>query len=107
VPTLLLEALKAICTAEEESQQEILLAQEKADEEVGEADHAGKKAIASTIDRAESEIAHLIRTSDQKATEQAKELASKTANRKATQRARAERRLDDAASLIVERIVKV
>jgi V/A-type H+-transporting ATPase subunit G/H len=107
VPPLLVEAIKAICIAEEETQQEKLLARTKADEEIGEAENAGKNAIASTIDRAESEIAHLIRMSDQKATEQAKELASKTANRQATQRARAERRLDDAAQLIVERIVKV
>jgi hypothetical protein len=78
----------------------------KARESIDEAENAGKAKVASTIARAESEIAHLIRASDQKATEQAKELASKTANRQATLRARAERRLDD-AELIIERIVSV
>ena len=103
---MLTEALKQVCAAEENARQERLLAQQKAQESVDIVEKAGKETIAATLARAESEIAHMIRLSDQKATQEAAELASTTANRLATQRARAERRLDSAAQLIVERIVK-
>ena len=99
------EALKIICAAEEKAKQEILLARENAQFAIKEEQELGKGAIASTLARAQSEIAHLTRMTDQKATNEAKELASTTANRQATMRARAERRLDEAAALIVERIV--
>ena len=102
-----LEAMMSICEAEDEARQKTLLAHEKAQEEIAEAEKDGKAAVAKTIARAKSEIEHLTRAADHKATEQAKELASKTANRQATLRARAERRVDDAARLIVERIVKI
>ena len=104
---MLTEAIKVVCEAEEEARREKTLAQRNGRETIEEADLEGKKAVARTIARAESEIAHLIRSADQKATEQAKELASKTANRQATLRARAERRLENAAQLIFERIVNV
>ena len=104
---MLYEAIKAICAVEEAARREKLLARQNALEAIEEAEIAGKKAIARTLARAETEISSLIRASDQKATDQAKELASKTANRQATLRARAERRLDDAVQLIVERIVSV
>ena len=102
-----LEAIKSISAAEDEARQAKLLAQQKARESVEAAENAGKEAIASMKTRAESEIAHLKRTADQKAADQAVELASTTANRQATLRARAEGRLDKAAQLIVERIVNV
>ena len=102
-----LEALNAVREAEDEARQKKLFAHQKAREEIEEAERAGKAMVAATLARAKSEIEHLTRAADQKAMEQAKELASKTANRQATLRARAERRLDDAVKLIVERIVKV
>jgi len=101
------EALKSVCAAEEEARQAISLARQNALEAVEAAQRAGTEAVASTVARAESEIAHLTRAMDHRATESAKELASKTANRQATLRARAGRRLDAAAGLIVERIVNV
>jgi V/A-type H+-transporting ATPase subunit G/H len=104
---LSLEAIKLICEAEDDAQQARELAQQKAWDLVNETERAGKDTVASTIARAETEIAHLIRVSNQKAMQQAKELASSTANREATQRARAERRLEHAAQLIVERIVNI
>jgi V/A-type H+-transporting ATPase subunit G/H len=102
----MLEALELIGAAEEEAHQAKLLAQQNAQKAIEEAEKAGESTVASTLARAESEIAHLMRVSDQKATQHAIELASKTANRQATLRARAERRLDTAAQLIVERIVR-
>ena len=100
-----LEAMKSIKTAEEEARLSIALAQRNAKQMVDEAETTGKESVASTLVRAESEIAHLRRYADQKAASQAVELASTTANRQATLRARADRRLDAAAQLIVERIL--
>lgn len=100
-----LEAMKSIKTAEEEARLSIALAQRNARQTIDDAENAGKDSVASTLTRAESEIAHLKRYADQKAASQAVELASTTANRQATLRARADRRLDAAAQLIVERIL--
>lgn len=101
---MLIEALKQICVAEDIAQIAIRQARQEAREKVEAAERAGKEKIASTLARAESEIAHMTRLSDQKATQEAMELASATANRLATLRARAERRLDSVAQTIVERI---
>ena len=102
-----LESIMAISQAEQEARQAISLAQENADKTIEAAQTAGNDTITSTIARAEAEIAHLTRIMDQKAMEEAMELASTTANRQATLRARAERKLDAAATLIVESIVNV
>jgi len=102
-----MDAIKIIAEAEEEARQAHLHAREKAARSVADAEKAGEEAVAATLARAELEIAGLKRLSDQKATERAVELASTTANRQATLRARAEGRLEKAAALIVERIVSV
>ena len=51
------------------------------------------------------ELKSLRSKTDEKATQEAEALAATTKNREATMRTRAEARLDQAASLIVERIV--
>ena len=102
-----LEAIKAICAAEEESRHLKLLTRQNALDSIEEAQRNGEEAVAGARAYADNEIAGLTRTTDKKATDQALELASKTANRQATLRARAERRLDAAVALIIERIVKV
>ena len=101
-----LNMITAICKAEEDARRAILLTEGRAQAAIEEARIAGAETVAATIARANSEIACLMHASDQKATEEARELASSTANRLATMRARAERRLDSAARQIVERIVK-
>ena len=100
-----LEAIKSIGAAEDEARQAKQLAQQKAQEAIDEAERNGREALSTMNTRAQSEIAMLLRTADQKAAENAIDLASTTANRKATLRARAESRYDKAAGLIVERIV--
>jgi len=100
-----LEMIKIIYAAEEDARQAKAQVVQNARDALDETHRNGAKTLAMTLARAEAEIAHLIRASDQKATEDAKELASTTANRMATMRARAERRLDAAAQMIVERIV--
>jgi len=102
---MLQEAIESICAAEESAKQSILHAQQAAQDSVADADKAGEQAIARTLARAESEIAYLTRAAESKVTGDALELASKTANRQATIRARGERLLEDAARYIVERIV--
>jgi V/A-type H+-transporting ATPase subunit G/H len=104
---LSLEAIKCISEAEEEARQAKLRAQQNARASVEEAEKAGKEAVSSSQARADTEIAELLRMADQKAAEQAVELASTTANRQATLRARAGSRLDKAAAYIIERIVDV
>ena len=99
------EAIIAICSAEEEAERGAQLAQRNAREMIENAQKEGKDTVASTVARAESEIAHLMHAIHRKATEEAMELASTTANRQATLHVRAERRLDATAALIVERIV--
>ena len=103
----LTDVIKSICAAEEEAEQRKIITEIKAREAVEEAKKAGKLTVEKTLARAESEITYLIRATDKKVTDDARELASKTANRQAALRARAERRLDAAATLIVERIVKL
>jgi len=99
------DAIKSIGEAEEEARKARIYAQEKAALLVIEAEKAGQETVEATLARAELEIADLGRLSDQKAREEAVELASWAANRQATLRARAEGRLDKAAELIVERIL--
>jgi len=101
-----LDMLRIICAVEDESRQAILSAKQEARTAMNEVHTSGKESIVSTKERAKSEIAHLLKASDKKATEQAKELASATATKLATGRARAEKRIDDAANFVVERIVK-
>ena len=99
------EALKLVITAENEAQQEKLAMQEKVKHAINETIKAGEEAVAATLARAEVEVTHLFHATGQKATEEARILASKTANRQATQRARAERLLGTAADFVYERIV--
>ena len=100
-----LEAMRRIIEAENEAGQAKTLAQQEAQKAVFDTISAGKEGVAITASRARSDIAQLKRAAAQNAADQAKELASRTANRQATLRARAERRLEDAAKLIIERIV--
>jgi vacuolar-type H+-ATPase subunit H len=103
--TVSFESLEQVLAAEEEARHEKQKAETKAESAINETINSGKKTIAQTLSRAEIETAHLIRATDQKATDEARVLASKTANRQAMQRARAERLLDKAADFIYERIV--
>ena len=104
---MLLDAIKEISAAEKAAHLVIMQAQRDAQQAIAETQKEGEETLALTLMRAESEIAHLIRAMDQRATSEAMELASTTANRRATQRARAERRLEEAVLLIYERIVNV
>jgi V/A-type H+-transporting ATPase subunit G/H len=100
-----LEAIKSISEAEERAGKARLEARQRAERAVDEARKAGNRTVETTIERAESEVAALKRAADAKAAQSAKELVSKTFNKRAAIKSRAESRLDAAAGIIIERIV--
>ena len=104
---MLADSIKHILAAEYESNQVKLIVLNKSKETIEQAETEGKKSVATTLARAKSEIEILKKASDRKAMEAAVELASSTANRAATMRARAEKRMDTVAQRIFERIVNV
>ena len=104
---MLADSIKYILAAEYEANQVKLIVLNKSKETIEKAKADGEKSVEATLARAESEIEQLKKSSDKKAMESATELASSTANRLATMRARAEKRLDMVAQRIFERIVNV
>ena len=104
---MLADSLKYILAAEYEANQVKLIVLNKSKETIEQSKINGEKAVAASIARAESELEQLKKASDRKAMQAATELASSTANRLATMRARAERRLDTVAERIYERIISV
>jgi len=104
---MLADSIKFILAAEYEANQVKLIILNKSKESIEQATKKGEESVASSLARAESEIEQLRKASDQKAMEAAVELASSTANRLATMRARAEKRLDTVAQRIFERIISV
>ena len=100
-----LEALKQVIKIEIEAEEKKQEMQKNVQFAIDETVKAGEETIAATLARAEVEVTHLFQATGQKATDEARLLASRTANRQATQRARAERLLDVAADFIYERIV--
>ena len=103
--TLSIEALKQVITAEEDAYIEKLEIEKKAQLAIDETIKSGEESIAATLARAEVESIHFQRAADQKATDEARDKASRTANRQAMLRAKAERLLDTATNYIYERIV--
>ena len=104
---MLSDSIKYVLAAEYEANQVKLIVLNKSKETIEQATVEGEKSIKASLSRAESEIEQLRKSSDRKAMEAAAELASSTANRLATMRARAEKRLDTVAQRIFERIISV
>ena len=104
---MLSDSIKYILAAEYEANQVKLIVLNKSKETIEKAKADGEQSVKTTLARANVEIEQLKKQSDRKAMESASELASSTANRLATMRARAEKRLDTVAQRIFERIVNV
>ena len=100
------EAIASIAQAEAEAKATVAGAQARARQLVDEAEAAGKAAIEAAEAKAESELGELRRQSDEKARADARGLSGELETTRAVLRAKAEARLDEAASLVVERIVK-
>lgn len=101
-----LEAIKSITAAEEQSHQSLIDAQITAKKAIADAEKAGLAAIAEARSRAEDEVSALMKAAETRAGQSAEELRQSTSNKCAAMRARAEGRLDSAASLIVRRVVE-
>jgi len=104
---MLADSIKYILAAEYEANQVKLIVLNKSKDSIEQAKQEGEQSVASSLARAKSEIEQMQKVSDGKAMVAASELASSTANRVATMRARAEKRLDTVAQRIYERIVNV
>ncbi|MBP3653955.1 MAG: hypothetical protein J6J04_00790 [Oscillospiraceae bacterium] len=99
------EAITMINQAEESAKKG--RAQVLADSKAAEAAavEAGKAAVEAAVAEARQKVSDMQAELEAKATEAAKTLAGETENQKAAMRACAEGKLDQAAALIVERIV--
>lgn len=101
-----LEAMDAIALAEEKARQIRAAAAQEAKKALKEAEQASGIAMAAAEAKADGEIRDLMRRADEKAREDAQVLASNTRNRRAAMKARADRKMEDAVALVMERIVK-
>ena len=101
-----LEAMDAIAVAEEKARQIKLVAAQDGKKALQEAERAAQIVLAAAEAKADAEVKALQHKADEKATVDAQVLASNTRNRKAAMKARAERKMDEAVSKVVERIVK-
>lgn len=99
------EAMDAITAAEREAKKVIAEAEAKARQMIADAESAGKAALTAANEKAERELAELKKQADGKAISDANALSGDTENKKAALRAKAEARIDQAAKLVVERIV--
>ena len=99
------EAITSITEAEALAKTAVVQAEAKARQMIADAEAAGKAAVEAAAAKAESELVELRRQSDEKAVKAANELSHELENKKAALRAKAEAKLDQAAKLVVERIV--
>ena len=99
------EAITTVREAEERAKQIKTEAAQSAAEAIEAAELDGKAAVEAALAKAREELRTLRSKSDEKATQDAEALAATTKDREAVMRTRAEAKLDQAASLIVERIV--
>ena len=99
------EAITTVREAEARAKQIKTEAAQSAAEAIEAAELDGKAAVEAALAKAREELRTLRSKSDEKATQDAEALAATTKDREAVMRTRAEAKLDQAASLIVERIV--
>ena len=99
------EAISNISQAEAMAKSQVANAEVRAKQLAADAESAGKLAVEAACTRAETELAELGRQVDEKAKAQADKISAELENQKAALRAKAEGKLDQAAALVVERIV--
>lgn len=73
---------------------------------IADAHAEGEAALREAAERAEAEVKQRLREANERAMAQAGERASSTENKKAVLQVRAERNMEKAAALIVEKIMK-
>ena len=99
------EAIYNISQAETEGKAAVAAAEQKAKSLIAEAEAEGKASVEAAIARAEGELQELRVKAGEKEKAEAAALADELATKKAVLLAKAEAKLDKAASLVVERIV--
>ena len=100
------DVITSITEAEEASRTAIALARQTAKKMIADAEAEGADLIGKSVSRAQEEVRSLFDAADKMAAANSAELDGTIANRCAALRAHAEARLDKAAALILERIVK-
>jgi V/A-type H+-transporting ATPase subunit G/H len=100
-----LEVIKSISDAEDAAREARLSAQTQAKSMIAEAEKKGQAAVLDAAARAEDEVKKRFSEAEQKAAAYAAELQKTTAEKQAEIRRHAESRLNDAAGMIIERIV--
>ena len=99
------EAISNITQAEAQAKTMIAGAETRGKQLAADAESAGKLSVDAAVAKAEAELQELSRQVNEKAKQDGERLAADLENQKAVLRARAESRLDEAAALVVERIV--
>ena len=99
------DVIKSITDAEEAARQDKQNALTAVKNKIAETEKKGQETLAESSARAEAENKKRMQASDKKAVENAKKLESETSGLRAVIQSEAERRLDEAACVIVERIV--
>ena len=100
-----LDAIRTISEAEQKAGKLKADAAADAKKAVKDAETQGLASVEAAVKKAGEELEELIKKADEKATEDADKLFGETETKKAVMRARAEKLIDKAASLVVERIV--
>ena len=100
-----LEAIKEISDAEEKARISKVEAAVISKKLLSEAEEEGRRSVDDARRKAEDEIHDLKLKVEEKVASDAKELARKTENQKASMLVKAESRMDMAVSLVTERIV--
>ena len=101
-----IESIVSVSEAEERMRRMKAEAAANGKKRVADAKVSGEAMVAEAVKRAEEEIAEMGRAADAEAMASARSLADSGETKKAVMRARAEKRMDEAVALIVERIVK-
>ena len=99
------EAITSVKTAEAEAKAAIAAAELRAKQLLADAESAGRAAVEAAAARAESELKELRRRTEEKSEQENLALADTLKGRESMLRAQAEPQLEQAAALIVERIV--
>ena len=99
------EAIADVTRAEAAAKNTIADAEAKAKQMLLDAENAGKASVEAACARAETELTELRAKAKEKAVSDAAELQKQLESKKTALRGTAEKRLDKAATLVVERIV--
>lgn len=100
------DAITGIAQAEDAAKVAVQYAQAQAKQMLADAEAEGKAEIDAAVARAEKELRALRQKSDAKSVEDAKKLLNELETKKAVLQAGAEAKLDAAASLVAERVMK-